>query len=495
MATPLNERELDALREDADRFIAELDEEAYLHFAGHKESYDLVPIYERHAQLTKLDTALDVGASVNGGRNVRELWRFACEGYLGNFVSEEEEKIAEAETHSVKVGGEDIPYRDLRPRIANEDDRARREALELARNETTEEHNGLYIRKNQVVHMEAERLGAANYSELYRGFGYPLDELADQCRRFLDSTERLWEDAGNRFFRARIGLGLGEIERWDVARVFRGAGWDQAFPKDGMLPALEATLSGLGVDLRSQRNVELDLEDRPNKTPRAFCVPIEIPDRVVLVIKPQGGPDDWRALFHEAGHTEHFAHTSASLTVEEKRLGDNAVTEGWAMLLEHLTIEPAWLGLRLDVPRPLEFAAEGATQLLWLLRRYCAKLIYEIEFHAVADVTTMKSRYVELLGGALKVTPSDTDYLADIDDGFYASQYLRAWAFEAQLRTYLREKFGNAWFTRKDAGSLIRELWSEGQKPTADELLQEVTGSQLELEAAAERVREALAAV
>ncbi len=107
----------------------------------------------------------------------------------------------------------------------------------------------------------------------------------------------------------------------------------------------------------------------------------------------------------------------------------------------------------------------------------------------------MKSRYVELLGNALKVTPSDTDYLADLDDGFYASQYLRAWAFEAQLRAYLREKFGNAWFTRKDAGSLIRELWSEGQKPTADELLLEVTGATLELEAAADPVREALAAV
>jgi hypothetical protein len=92
------------------------------------------------------------------------------------------------------------------------------------------------------------------------------------------------------------------------------------------------------------------------------------------------------------------------------------------------------------------------------------------------------------------VAPSDTDYLADLDDGFYASNYLRAWAFEAQLRSYLRDKFGNAWFTRKDAGSLIRELWSEGQKPTADEILEDVTGSTLELEAAAERVREALAA-
>ena len=100
------------------------------------------------------------------------------------------------------------------------------------RNEATEEHNGLYIRKHQVVHRESERLGSPNYTELYRGFGYPLDDLADQCRHFLESTERLWEDAGDRFFRNRIGLGLGEIERWDVARVFRGAGWDEAFPKD-----------------------------------------------------------------------------------------------------------------------------------------------------------------------------------------------------------------------------------------------------------------------
>jgi hypothetical protein len=92
------------------------------------------------------------------------------------------------------------------------------------------------------------------------------------------------------------------------------------------------------------------------------------------------------------------------------------------------------------------------------------------------------------------VAPSDTDYLADIDDGFYASQYLRAWAFEAQLRAFLREKFGNAWFTRKDAGSLIRDLWAEGQKPTADEMLLEVTGARIDMEAVADRIREALAA-
>ena len=497
MAEPLGQGEIQALRDDADRFIAELDEESYLHFSGQKETLELAAIYERHERLTELDTALALGASVNGDRRVRELWKFACEGYLGNFVSEEAEKVAELEaTLTASLDGEDVPYRMLRPRLMNEEDRDKRAHIEALRNELTDAHlNELYMRATEVVARETERLGVANYAELYRRFGFQLDDLAGQCRRFLDSTEELWAEAGDRFFRARVGLGLEEVERWDVGRAWRGADWDAAFPVEGMLPALEATLGDLGIDLRAQRNVELDLEERPTKDARAFCSPIEIPGRVVLVLKPQGGPDDWRALFHEAGHTEHFAHTSASLTVEEKRLGDNAVTEGWAMLLEHLTIDPVWLERRLDFPRPHEYAAEGATQLLWLVRRYCAKLLYELEFHSSAEPTALRPRYVELLSDATKVAPASSDYLADMDDGFYASQYLRAWALEAQLRAYLRERFGNTWFAKREAGSLLRELWSEGQKPTADELLKDVTGDTLALDAVADRIREALAAV
>ena len=114
---------------------------------------------------------------------------------------------------------------------------------------------------------------------------------------------------------------------------------------------------------------------------------------------------------------------------------------------------------------------------------------------AAEDVTALRPRYVELLSEATKVEPAAADYLGDIDGGFYASEYLRAWAFEAQLRAYLRERFGNAWFSRREAGSLLRELWAEGQKPTADELLRDVTGETLELAAVGDRIREALAAI
>jgi hypothetical protein len=497
MPESLQQGEIDALSAEADRFIAEMDEETYLHFSGQKERYELAPIYERHERLTELDTALGLGASVDSDRRRRELWKFACEGYLGNFVSEEEERVAELEaTLTATVDGEEIPFRMLKPRLMNEGDRNARSRIEAARNALTEEHlNTLELQAAQVVQRETGRLGATTYADLYRSFGLPLDDLAEQCRRFLAETEGLWEEAGDRFFRSRVGLGLAEVERYDVGRAWRGAEWDSAFPADRMLPALESTLDDLGIDLRTQEGVELDLEERPNKDPRAFCSPIEVPGRVVLVMKPQGGPDDWRALFHEAGHTEHFAHTDSSLSVEERRLGDNAVTEGWAMLIEHVTIDPVWLERRLDFPRPYEFAAEGATQLLWIVRRYCAKLLYELEFHSAEDLTALGPLYVELLSDATKVEPAAADYLNDIDDGFYASQYLRAWALEAQLRAYLRERFGNTWFAQREAGSLLRELWAEGQKPTADELLQEVSGEKLELAAVGDRIREALAAV
>src|SRR6185295_13305506 len=103
------------------------------------------------------------------------------------------------------------------------------------------------------------------------------------------------------------------------------------------------------------------------------------------------------------GHTEHFAHTSRDLSMEEKRLGDNAVTEGWAVLLPHLTDDSAWLAAMLDLARPGEYAIEGATGLLYFVRRYAAKILYEIEFHAADDVTTMRTRYAELLSDALKI--------------------------------------------------------------------------------------------
>jgi hypothetical protein len=493
-ATP-STPDLDAYRLGADRFIAELDEEYYLHYAGLKDRLELEEIYERHSTLTELEQVQGIGAAIDGDRRIRELWHFGCEGYLGNLTREHAEKLAALEAElEVTVDGETVPFRMIRPTLANEPDRDRRERLDRSLWEATEEHlNPIHLESVDVMRGALPGLGVSDYLELYERFGFRLRELAAQCEAFLADTERLYEETLERAARELLGLSADEVKRWDVQRMIRSPQWDEGFPGDKMVPALKASLADLGIDLDSQDNVHLDIEQRPQKTPRAFCSPIEVPDKVMLVIQPIGGADDWRAFFHEAGHAEHFANTSRELAMEEKRLGDIAVTEGWAMLMQHLTDEPAWLTRKLDFPRPHEFAAEGMMWLLFFVRRYSAKLLYELEFHTSDDLSEMPKRYVELLGGALKVEPSAANYLADIDAGFYVSSYLRSWAFESQLRDYLRERFGNEWFTQREAGSLLRELWAEGQKPTADELLKDVTGAEIQMAAVGDRVREHLA--
>ncbi len=265
---PSSDRELDAYREQADRFISELDEEFYLHYAGLKETFDLAPIYERHKNLTELDQVKSIGLSVNGGARVRELWRFACEGYFGELTRDHAEKLAELESElAVSVGGEEIPYRMVRPALANEPDREKRRVLDERADELLDEHmNPIYLEAAEKIQHGAGDLEFANYLELYRKAlpSSALDDLAAQCRTFLDSTERLYEEWADKLFRTRVGVSLSEAERWDVPRLFRAPEWDPMFPADKMVPALEGTLADLGIDLSSQENVTLDLEERPS---------------------------------------------------------------------------------------------------------------------------------------------------------------------------------------------------------------------------------------
>src|SRR6185503_2566300 len=221
--------ELEAYRDEADRFIAALDEEYYLHFAGLKDEFELSPIYERFSDLTTLDACRRLSASAEiEGRGARELWRFGCEGYLGDLTRADAEEIAGLEASlSATVDGEEIGYRLLRPSIANEPDRGRRERLDRARVTLTEENlNERYVRIAETRRAATKELGASTYRDLYDGFGFPLEELKAQCERFLTDTEDLYVRALDTLFRRRVGISLEEAKRWDVPRLFRANEWD-----------------------------------------------------------------------------------------------------------------------------------------------------------------------------------------------------------------------------------------------------------------------------
>jgi hypothetical protein len=224
----------------------------------------------------------------------------------------------------------------------------------------------------------------------------------------------------------------------------------------------------------------VDADERPKKSPRAFCAPVRVPSEVHLVIPRVGGRDDYDALMHEAGHAEHYAHVDPSLPFEHRYLGDNSVTEGFAFLLEHLAADAAWLEdvLGVDDASAVRDHARG-TRLLFL-RRYCAKLAYELELHEGGHLDRMREVYVRRLSDAIHVDWPGATWLSDVDPFFYAARYLRAWAFETHLRALLRERFGERWFAEPEAGAVLREWWARGQAMDADELLGELTGARLD---------------
>src|SRR5690606_31449846 len=106
-------------------------------------------------------------------------------------------KLAKIEAElETEVDGERIPFRMLRTALANEPDRARRERLEAARLSLLDEKlNPVYLDAAQIDREAVQELGSPNYYELYKRFGFRLDELKAECVDLLEQTEPLWEEA------------------------------------------------------------------------------------------------------------------------------------------------------------------------------------------------------------------------------------------------------------------------------------------------------------
>ena len=487
--------DLDAYRASAEAFVSDLTAEYYRHFAGLKDDYAIEPIYERDASLFTGESvqALRELASIpepgtDEHRRRRMLLDFAVEGHLGQATKAIDAELARREADlAIEVDGERIGFRESAVVQANEPDAERRARIDRARLEATERRlNPLHLEAITLQHEGARELGFDSYRAMCGELkAIDLDRLHGGTAAFADATERSYGAVLDPQLRQSLGRGVDELLRSDLPRFFRAAEQDASFPAGALTRSFIDTMHGLGIDIAHQPGVVLDVEPRRKKSPRAFCAPVQAPGEVYLVLSPVGGVDDFSVLFHEGGHTEHFAHVDPRLPFEFRLLGDNAITEAYAFLFQHLVEDPDWLSALLGVADPEPICAHARAQRLVYLRRYTGKLAYELELHAgdgVSGLSGMADRYAALLGRALQLEWPRQSYLADVDPGFYCAAYLRAWALETHLRRYLRDRFGARWWNEREAGDVLRGLWRDGQRLTAEEMLGELTGEELRFE-------------
>ncbi|MBA3299466.1 MAG: hypothetical protein H0U24_05225 [Thermoleophilaceae bacterium] len=472
--------DLTAYRREAEEFLESLDREYYLHFSGQQDDFEIEPIYDRHAGLFArgaVDGLREAGAAP-------ALVEFAAHGHLGRETKAGSAELARREAAlEVEWDGERIPFRSAAVVQANEPDPDRRAELEGARNALTEsELNPLLRELFESSRTLTKDLGWSSYVSMCEELsGIDLGALEAQTTAFLEATEEGYEELVEPQLRRQIGLGFSDLRRSDLAAFFRAPSLDAGFPRERLAPSLIETLGGMGIDVASQPGVTIDMERRPKKSPRAFCAAVRVPDEVYLVIAPVGGREDFAALFHEAGHTEHYAHVDRELPFEDRYLGDNSVTEGFAFLFEHLVSNPEWLRRRLGIEDPTAIVEHARASKLVFLRRYAAKLAYELELHGGSSADGLEKAYARRLSDAVHVEWPSSSWLTDVDPFFYASRYLRAWALETHTRAAMRERFGPEWFEDPEAGAFLRDLWRRGQgSGGGEEILDAVGGSELD---------------
>jgi hypothetical protein len=458
-------------------FMSEWGEAYFAAYSGQREDLVLAPVYQRHAALFSrgsIDALRSVAGDSDEARQARALVAFAVEGHIEQAVVELTERVQDAEARAIVVWrGEELPYRSVPIRVAEIGDRRERNALHASYLEATDAINPLREARFAGMRAAAESLGFTDEMQLTREL-HDVDvmALATELRAFLSASETIYFASLRRYL-AEIDIEQGDGSTADLGHLLRGAGWDGWFGSTQMLPVMHATLAALGIDLGAMPNVTLDLERRPNKTSRAFAVPIRVPQDVRMVMQPRGGYDDYDGMLHELGHVLHFAHANPRLPSAWKYLGDNSVTEGYAFLLQYLLHEPLWLAEHLRMPDReiagwLDFAA---FRKLYMLRRYVAKLLYEIRLHTDGLAPSSRAYYAGLLGLLTGVQTAEEPYLADVDDHFYAARYLRAWMLEGSLAAAMRSAHGERWWTSADAGETLRRSWQRGQEWNAQDVV------------------------
>jgi len=469
--------------------------ESYLAFAGLKKTAELQPIYKQYDRILgpeALDLTLeafhDAPHKSEDKRSARILLEWEIESQAAKPLAELDEREIEWENSAVvrSPDGRVVQYQAAPIEIANTSDRALRIGLDEARAKlVAKEHAPLRLERLQREKDYIESLDVAgDYNASFEAVtGRSLGTLAKSCEKFLRDTEPMWDDTLPGVLKKSLGIKASEAKRPDALALFRASEYDDAFPGNHMESVMRRQVTEMGIDPTAKGRVIFDVGEREGKRSRAFCSPVRVPDEVYLVLRPHGGQSDYNTFLHELGHALHFAYVSSEYPFEFKWLGDNSVTESYAMLFDHRMQDKGWLRryTQLGSNRVGKFLRTAGFEELHFLRRYCAKFLYERTLYSgEVPWSELPDLYVSLLTTATGFEYNAADAFVDVDPGFYSARYLRAWQLQSVLNEQLTARFDVDWFRNPGTGQwLVGELFSHGQRETAEEISTRVGGGAL----------------
>jgi hypothetical protein len=466
------------------RYLFERSEEGRAVRVGEKEVSERAEIVAKYGDLftrEQLDALRSAEDETSDSTERERLYRLrkTCEaGFVAAELAEREDALENAILAArVDFQGEDLPLRSAQAKLAVLPDYADREELGRLSGDRSADFNDERLEVLRAgEELEAEVSGRADaVARNEEEKGISLRELEAALAQASERSTDAYVVLRDRWFERLLGPEREQVpSSYHVAFLRRLSPLAVTYTKERAVEVCVDTVRQLGFDLEQEPNIKLDLDDRPQKSPRACVIPSDPPQVVHLITRAQGGLHDYQAFLHEAGHALHYAGVDPELPYTFRNLSrDHALTEIYSYILEAITREPEWharyFGLSDEEARE---NAEATTFLEALLfRRYTAKLQFELEFWSTFDERGGSSDgYADRLTDATGIAYRPDNFLADMDAGFYSADYLRAWIRSAQLRAYLVREIGDDWWRNAETGERLRALFAEGTRPSSEEI-------------------------
>jgi len=466
------------------RYLYDRSEEGRAVRVGEKEVSERAEIVARYRdlfsreQLDALRAAEQEAADDNDRERLYRL-RKTCEaGVVSAELAEREDALENAILAArVEFKGEELPIRSAQAKLAVLPDYGEREELGEAAGDRSAEFNAERLEVLRAAEeLEAEISGqpdpvARNEEEK----GISLRELEAVLAQASERSTGAYVLLRDRWFERLLGRERAKVpSSYHVAYLRRLSPLESTYTKDRAVEVCMDTVKRLGFDLENEPNIRLDLDDRPQKSPRACVIPSDPPSVVHLITRAQGGLHDYQAFLHEAGHALHYAGVDPNLPYTFRNISrDHALTEIYSYIFEAITREPEWHAQYFGLSDEEAARNAEATSFLEavLFRRYTAKLQFELDFWSrFNEDGGGPDGYEERLTEATGVRYRADAYLADMDGGFYSADYLRAWIRSAQLRDYLVREIGEDWWRTAETGDRLRALFLEGTRPSSEEI-------------------------
>ena len=465
------------------RYLFERAEESRAVRVGEKEVSERAEIVARYAELftrDQLEALRRAETEAEAGNERERLYRLrkTCEAGLISAELAEREDALENGILAARVdfNGEQLPLRTAQAKLAvlpgyGERDELGRLATDLSATFNDERLDVLRAGEE----LEAEVSGIEDsIARTEEEKGISVRELEHALAAASDAAAAVYTELKERWLERLLGPEREEIPSSShVAYLRRLSPLERIYTRERAVSVCMDTLARLGFDLENEPNIKLDLDDRPQKSPRACVIPADPPTVVHLITRAQGGLHDYQAFLHEAGHALHYAGCDPSLPYTFRNISrDHALTEIYSYIVEAISRQPAWHARYFDLSD--QEAAENAEATVFmeglLFRRYVAKLRFELDFWSRFPHDGGPEGYAELLTAATGMEYRREGYLADMDAGFYSADYLRAWIRAAQLRAFLEREVGEEWWASAGTGDRLRDLFREGTKPSSEEI-------------------------